>query len=293
MAIVLAEKYMPYVDEIFTKESKRSLITNQDFAWTGAHTIKVYKVSTSKMNDYKRNPTAGFTGSRYGEVHDLDTTTEEFAIRKDRSFTYAIDKLDKDETVQQVEAASSLSRQQREVIIPEVDAYVYSEMCKNAGHKPAAAALTAANIYAEILKASEALDNAEVPETNRFIIVTPSVYALMKKSKDITMETDIGAELRLKGVISNLDGAMVIKVPAIRLPEGFGFLMCHPCATVAPVKLEDYIIHECPPGINGALVEGRICYDAFVLENKVKAIYYQAQPVETPPGSEEDETKTK
>lgn len=293
MAIVLAEKYMPYVDEIFTKESKRSLITNQDFTWTGVHTIKVYKVSTSKMNDYKRNPTAGFTGSRYGEVHDLDATTEEFTLRKDRSFTYAIDKLDKDETMQQVEAASSLSRQQREVIIPEVDAYVYAALCENAGHKPAAAALTAANIYAEILKASEALDNAEVPETNRFIIVTPSVYALMKKSKDITMETDIGNDLRLKGVISNLDGAMVIKVPAIRLPEGFGFLMCHPCATVAPVKLEDYIIHECPPGINGALVEGRICYDAFVLENKAKAIYYQAQPVTAAASPEEDEEKTK
>ena len=64
MAIVLAEKYMPYVDEIFTKESKRSLITNQDFSWSGAHTIKVYKVSTSQMNDYKRNPEKGFTGSR-------------------------------------------------------------------------------------------------------------------------------------------------------------------------------------------------------------------------------------
>lgn len=150
-------------------------------------------------------------------------------------------------------------------------------MCENADHNPAAAVLTAANIYAEILKASEALDNAKMPETNRFIIVTPSMYAL-KKSKDIMMETDIGADLRLKGVISNLDGAMVIKVPAIRLPEGFGFLMCHPCATVAPVKLEDYIIHECSPGINGALVEGRICYDAFVLENKAKAIYYQTQP---------------
>ena len=90
------------------------------------------------------------------------------------------------------------------------------------------------------------------------------------------METDIGNDLRLKGVISNLDGASVIKVPAARLPEGFGFMLCHPCATVAPVKLEDYKTHQDPPGINGELVEGRIAYDAFVLDNKKKAIYYQA-----------------
>lgn len=116
-----------------------------------------------------------------------------------------------------------------------------------------------------------------MPETGRIIVVTPDVYVLMKQCKDITMETDIGNDLRLKGVISNLDGAMVIKVPANRLPENFGFMIAHPCATVAPTKLEDYKIHEDPPGISGALVEGRICYDAFVLENKAKAIYYHAQ----------------
>ena len=89
------------------------------------------------------------------------------------------------------------------------------------------------------------------------------------------METDITAEMRLRGVISNLDGAAVIKVPAVRLPENFGFMLAHPCATVAPTKLEEYKIHQDPPGISGSLVEGRICYDAFVLENKTKAIYYQ------------------
>ena len=89
------------------------------------------------------------------------------------------------------------------------------------------------------------------------------------------METNIGNDLRLKGVIANLDGANVIKVPAARLPKNFGFMLAHPVATVAPTKLEDYKIHEDPPGISGSLVEGRICYDAFVLENKAKAIYYQ------------------
>lgn len=276
MAINLVTKFKPYVDEMFTTESKLSLITNKAFEWTGAHTIKVYKVTTSKMNDYKRNPVEGFTGSRYGEIKDLDATTEEFTLKKDRSFTFAIDKLDKDETAQQLSAASALARQQREVVIPEVDAYVYSVMAAGAGTAPDAVALTSENIYVEILKANKALDDAEVPETGRQLIVTPDTHTLMKQCKDITMETNIGNDLRLKGVISNLDGANVIKVPAVRLPEKFGFMLCHPVACVAPVKLEDYKIHEDPPGISGSLVEGRVCYDAFILENKKKAIYYQA-----------------
>lgn len=275
MAINLATKFLQYVDEKFTTESKKSLITNQDFDWTGAKTVKVYKITTSAMNDYDRAGTSK-KASRYGDIAGLDATTEEFTLTKDRSFTFAIDKLDSDETVRNLQAASALERQIREVVVPEVDTYVYNVMCTKAGTKPEAKALTNTNIYTEILAANLALDEAEVPETGRVILVTPATYVLMKQDTNITMETDIGNDLRLKGVIGMLDGATVVKVPANRLPENFGFMVAHPCATVAPTKLADYKIHEDPPGISGSLVEGRINYDAFVLDNKVKAIYYQA-----------------
>ncbi len=280
MAINLVTTFKPLVDEKFTTASKKSLLTNTDFEWTGAHSIKVYKITTSAMNDYGRSGPAAGNWSRYGAVASLDAVTEEMTLKKDRSFTFAIDKLDTDETAQQLQAASALERQLREVVIPEVDAYTYGVMCASAGTTLAAKALTATNIYTEILAGSEALDNAEVPETGRVLVVTPATYALMKKCKDITMETDVGNDLRLKGVIGMLDGMSVQKIPANRLPAGFGFMIAHPCATVAPTKLEDYTIHDNPPGISGALVEGRICYDAFTLDNKAKAIYYQAQPTE-------------
>ena len=276
MAIDLVSKFIPYVDEMFTTESKKALLTNQEFDWTGAHTVKVYKVSTAKMTDYDRSGTgSGATGSRYGTVQALSATTEELTLKKDRSFTFAIDKMDTDETAQQLAGASALARQQREVIIPEIDSYVYGVMTAGAGTKPGALALTSENIYDEIIKATNALDNAEVEETRRILVVTPDIYMMMKKSPDIVMNTDVSNEMRLNGVIANLDGLTVIKVPAARLPKNFGFMVAHPCATVAPTKLEDYKVHIDPPGISGSLVEGRICYDAFVLDNKKKAIYYQ------------------
>lgn len=279
MAIELATKFQPHTDEQFKAESKKSLLTNTDYDWTGAHTIKVYKVSTSGMNDYNRKGENNGNWSRYGAVAGLDATTEEMTLKKDRSFTFAIDKLDADETQQQLAAASALARQNREVVIPEVDAYTYGVMATNAGHKPDELALTVDNLYEQILTGSQALDDAEVPETGRVLVVIPAIYNLMKKCKDIVMETNVGNELRLQGVIAILDGMNVQKIPANRLPDGFGFMIAHPVATVAPVKLEDYTVHENPPGISGSLVEGRIVYDAFVLDNKAKAIYYQAQPV--------------
>jgi len=281
MAINLVTKFQPKVDEQFSTESKKSLLTNQDFDWTGAHSIKVYKVTTSAMNDYGRTGPASGNWSRYGAIGDLSATTEEMTLKKDRSFIFNIDKLDEDETAQQVAAASALARQDREVVIPEVDTYVYGVMCANAGNKPTAVALTATNIYEKILDASQALDDAQAPEAGRVLVVTPASYTLMKKCKDIVMETDVGSELRLKGVIGMLDGMAVQKIPANRLPKDFGFMVAHPCATVAPTKLEDYNIHVNTVYSSGAVVTGRICYDAFVLDNKAKAIYYQALPAAT------------
>ncbi len=280
MSRELVTKYLPYVDELFAQESKKDLLTNNDFSFDGATSVKLYKISTAEMNDYGRNGATTGNWSRYGAVKDLDATTETANLTRDRSFTFVIDALDQNQTGGTLAGATALARQIREVVIPEVDTYVYSVMVAGAGHKPAAVALTKDNIYDEIVKASAALDNELVPETERVITVTPDTYLLMKKCKDIVMETEIGEEMRIKGVIANLDGAMTIKIAASRLPKGFGFMLSHKSACCAPTQLEDYNTHVNPPGINGTLVEGRIVYDAFVFDNKKKGIYYQAIPTE-------------
>lgn len=280
MAIDLITAYSPHVDEMFKQESKRSLLTNQDYTWMGAKTVRVYKISTATMNDYGRNADIS-TGSRYGKALDLNATTQVMTLQKDRSFTFIIDKLDKEETGSVALAgATALARQQREVIIPEVDKYVYEVMATGAGIKPTGVQLTEANIYDEITKGTEALDDAEVPDEGRVIVVTPEVYRLIKKNPDINLSDALGDELKKKGVVGSIDGMSVVKVPSARLLSHFGFMIAHPSATVSPVKLDEYKIHQDPPGISGELVEGRICYDAFVLDNKKKAIYYMENKTE-------------
>lgn len=282
MSIELTTKYAPQTDELFKAESKISLLTNTDFDWTGAHAIKLYKLSTAPMNDYSRNRDSTTvsedsteTLSRYGKLLDLSATTEELLLKHDRSFIFNIDRLDEDETQGQLEAGTALARELREVVVPEVDANVYTVMTSGAGNTPSPAALTAKNIYPSILAASQALDDAEVPETERVLVVTPATYALLKQAAEFD-NTEIGAEMRARGVVAMLDGAAVVKVPAVRLPEKFGFMLVHPSATVAPVKLEDFGIHNDTPLSSGTIVTGRVCYDAFVLDNKKAGIYYQA-----------------
>lgn len=206
---------------------------------------------------------------------DNQTATEWLPQDRLGKVIFNVDKLDEDETQGQLEAGTALARELREVVVPEVDTNVYKVMTDGAGTKPAAAALTKSNIYAAVLAASQALDDAEVPETERVLTVTPSTYALLKQAVEFD-HTEIGAEMRARGVVAMLDGASVVKVPAVRLPAKFGFMLSHPSATVAPVKLEDFGIHNDTPLSSGTIVTGRVCYDAFVLDNKKTGIYYQA-----------------
>ena len=97
-------------------------------------------------------------------------------LKHDRSFIFNVDKLDEDET--RPVSRRNLARELREVVVPEVDTNVYKIMAEGAGVKPEAAALTKSNIYAAVLAASQALDDAEVPEADRVLTVTPATYAL-------------------------------------------------------------------------------------------------------------------
>ena len=283
MAIQLAEKYEKYVDEVLTTASKASLIAGAHFDFTGANVVRLYKIGTAPMQDYGRNSVKSGNWSHYGEITTLDATTEELALKMDRFFTFEIDKLDADETNRNLEAAGALNRQLREVVIPEVDSHIYRKITEGAGVKPDVVNLSASaawDVYPEIVRGSEALDNADAPEDGRYILVTPYVLRMLKLDANVALNSDIGADLRKKGVVATLDGANVVKVPAGRMPEGFGFLYGHPCAVCAPTKLADYKIHQDPPGLSGSLVEGRINYDAFVLENKANALYYQTIAVQ-------------
>lgn len=274
MSIELVKKFAPYTDELFKAESKLSLLTNTDFDWTGAHAVNVWKISTVALNNYKRNVNeeTDETFSRFGPITDLNAQVEEMLLKNDRSFIFNVDKLDTDETAQQVEAGKALARELREVVVPEVDSYVYVKMVEGAGNRTTSA-LDKSNIYTSILAGSETLDNAEVPDTERVLVVTPAVYTLLKQTTEFD-NTDIGADMRLKGVVGILDGMTVVKVPAARLPENFGFMIAHPSATVSPIKLDDYGMHPDTVISSGTIVTGRIVYDAFVLDNKKSAIYY-------------------
>lgn len=270
MAVNLAAKYEKKVDERFKLKSLTESAVNREYDWQGVDTIKVYSIPTVAMGNYTKSG-----NSRYGVPAELDNTVQTMVLTRDRSFTFTIDKANYQDTQGVMEAGKALARQIDEVIVPEIDIYRLAAMSAAAvaNSHSVTAAVTKANAYESILAGTEKLDNKKVPQGGRLLYVTPGFYNLIKLSPEFIKSTEIAQKMLINGQVGEIDGMKVIKVPTSYLPANTPFLIVHPVATVAAQKLEDYKIHDNPPGINGKLVEGRKRYDAFVLENKKDALF--------------------
>jgi len=266
-----AKKYAQQVDERFSRASQAELVVNKDYDFKGVKTVAVYSVPTVEMVDYERSGL-----SRYGTPEDLGNQTQELTISKDRSFTFIIDKGDKAQSQMVMDAGKALNRQLREVCVPEYDKHVFSVIAAAAyaAGNTSAASVTKSNAYEQLLAAQEVLGNNNVPDSGRVCLCSYKFANFLKQDSAFMKYGDASQEMVAKGILGEVDGTRIVKVPASRLPEGCNFILTHPMACVAPKQLNEYKIHTDPPGISGYLCEGRFLYDAFVLNNKVGACYY-------------------
>ena len=273
----LASKYAAKIDERFARASQAMLALNNDYKFTGVKTVNVYSIPVVPMTDYTRSGT-----SRYGEPDDLSRTVQTLTINRDRAYTFIIDRGDRAQSQMVMDAGKALSRQLAEVVVPEYDTYVFRMLAAKATERGnyATTPITKENAYESFLAGMERLGNKNVPDSGRVCFCTYKFANLLKQDSAFMRYGDTSQEMLSKGVIGEVDGCKIVKVPSSRLPAGCAFLLTHPMAATAPRQLEEFKTHDNPPGISGCLVEGRVIYDCFVLEEKADAIYYHgSQPV--------------
>lgn len=267
MAINYASKYAQKIDERFSREALTGAAVNNDYDFVGTKTVNVYSVPTAVMNDYTR------TGAdRYGTPAELENTVQELTMSKDRSFTFTIDRGNFDDTQMANSAGAALQRQLREVVIPEIDTYRFDKICANAG-KTVTGSLTKNNAYDAFLDGTTELIEKKVPTDGCTAFISSKYYKLIKEDSAFIKNGDLSQKMLIKGQVGAVDGIPLVVVPSSYLPENVNFIILNKSAVTSPVKLSEYKIHDNPPGINGWLIEGRVYYDAFVLDSKKCAIY--------------------
>ena len=269
MAQNLATKYASKVDEVFRLTSKTDVAVNQDYDWDGVNSINIYGVDTVSMTNYTRSG-----NYRYGDVAELGTSKTSYALSRDRSFTFSIDRRNREESMNVTEAGKALRRQIEVVITPEIDIYRLAALGTAATANSAnvnTGATTSSNAYSDFLAVNERISNLSVPVDGRVAFMTYNYYNLLKQS-GFVVASEIAMQDRKSGDLGTVDGVKIVCVPTTYMPSNTNLIITHPIAMTSPMALTDYIIHENAPGINGHLVEGRVVYDAFVLTNKVNAI---------------------
>lgn len=267
--INLAEKYSKQVQERFYEDSytQSSFATDLDAEFVGVKTVRVYEVDVAPMNDYTRSGT-----SRYGTPKELNDNVYEFQMKKDRSFTYTIDKGNQAEQMNIKEAGKTLRRQMREVVTPEIDAYRMKVWAEQAGqHVALTAAPSKTTIVEALMDANVALDKKHVPKKNRTFYIDINYYKYLKLASEWLGIDALGQKSLAQGVIGTFDGVPVKALATV--PTDVYFMLIYKNSAISPMKLKDYKIHSDVPGISGNLVEGRVMYDAFVKPTMANGIY--------------------
>ena len=202
-SITLFKKYVPLLDETYRVAALTSVLDGpEEMAREGANAgeIVIPDMTMQGLVGYSRNN--GFTD---GTV-TLTNTTYQCNYERGRMFT--VDALDNAET-----AGVAFGRLAGEFIrnhvAPEIDAFRIARYAGTSGIGSASADLsTGADVIAALRVTATAIDNGEVPLDQRYLFITPALYALIE---------DLDA-IKSRAVLSRFE--QIIQVPQTRMYSG-------------------------------------------------------------------------
>lgn len=175
-AIEVFKKTVPLLDEVYKLSSLTAVLDgNPELAREGANAgeLIIPMLSMQGLADYDRN--GGYVAG------DVTLTNETVKCNFDRGRMFTVDTLDDAET-----ASLAFGRLAGEFIrtkvIPNLDAFRFSAYASKAGISAAAPAdLTAGAAVIEALrKATNKMDEDEVPYENRHLFITPTLLGLVE-----------------------------------------------------------------------------------------------------------------
>lgn len=203
-SIELFKKYVPLLDEVYKLSSLTSDLDGApELARQGQNVNEMIipKIDMSGLADYSRN--GGYVGG------DVTFTNETVKCNFDRGRIFNVDTLDNIETAMMAfgQLASEFIRVK---VVPELDAFRFATLASMSGigTTDAAALSTGANVITALRAAVNAMDEAEVPSTERYLYITPTLLGLIR-DLDTTKSKEV------------LDGfAKIVKVPQSRFYTG-------------------------------------------------------------------------
>jgi len=241
--------------------------------FNGKNSVTIYNVNTVAEVDYNRGEV---NGSRFGQLTEVGTGTQTMVLSQDKAFNAAIDRGNYEDSQMVTEAASFVKRQVREVSVPATDVYnlgiLTSYAITNAQGVIGGTAVAYNTIYSLILAQNAALDELKYSAEGRTLWITPTNYNLLKRDPEFMKACDTTVANLKKGIIGEVDGLTIKKVPASMLVTKFEFMITCKGVAVAINKFNMVRTLDNDSNIDGWLVQGRRYHDCFVLSQKATGI---------------------
>lgn len=199
-SIELFKKYVPLLDEVYKLASLTSDLDGApELARQGQNVneLIIPKIDMNGLANYSRN--GGYVDG------DVTFTNETVKCNFDRGRMFTVDTLDNMETAMMAfgRLASEFIRVK---VVPELDAFRFATLASLTGISTTtgAALSTGANVIAALRAAVNQMDEDEVPSTERYLYITPTLLGLVR-DLDTTKSKEV------------LDGfAKIVKVPQSR-----------------------------------------------------------------------------
>jgi hypothetical protein len=269
MAQNYSAAHLKVLDERYHLKSKTDLIVNKGIRldFNGKNSVTIYNVDVVAENDYVRSGT-----NRFGALVELGTGTQTFTLSQDKAFTFTIDRGNYEDSQMVTEVAKAVKRQQDEVSTPATDIYrlgvLSAYAIANTQGVIGGTAVAYNTIYQLILAQQAAMSEAKVPEDGRVLFITPTNYNLLKRDPEFIKDCDTSAKDLKKGIVGEVDGLTIVKLPSSYFVAKFEFLIVKDDLLVSPMKFNSVRTLDDVQGIDGWVAEGRRYYDAFVPTQK-------------------------
>jgi P22 coat protein - gene protein 5. len=164
-------------------------------------TVHINSIGAITINSYTKN-------TDIAAPETLTTTDQELVIDQGKYFNFQVDDVDKAQAAGEIidvamgRAAYGLA--------DVADKFLLSTMAAGAdagniiGTSAAATALTAANVYENVIDLRILLDKANVPTSGRFIVVPPEVYGLLLQDERFVKASDTNAATARNGLVGSV-----------------------------------------------------------------------------------------
>jgi hypothetical protein len=281
MAQTYSAAHLKVVDERVYLESltKGRLDNDIRLDFNGKNSVTIYNVNTVAEVDYNRGE---LNASRFGALTEVGTGVQTLTLSQDKAFNAAIDRGNYEDSQMVTEAASFVKRQVREVIVKNLDVYNLSILTAyaiaNSQGSIGSTAVANTTIFSLILVQQAALDELLYSPEGRTLWITPTNYNLLKRDPEFIKACDTSVADLKKGILGEVDGLTIVKVPASFLVAKFEFMITCRNVAVAVNKFNMIRTLDNDSNIDGWLVQGRRYFDCFILGQKATGIRIKTAP---------------